>query len=1068
MRGLINYFIRYSVAVNVVIIAFIIFGIVGILNMKSSFFPLEDSRIININIAYPGSAPEEIEEGIILKIEDNLKGLEGIDRVTSVARESGGSITVEIEMGENIDVMLTEVKNAVDRVPTFPGGMEPLVVAKQERVRETINFAISGDNVPLATLKRISQQIENDLRMLDGVSQIEISGFPEEEIEISVSQNDLLAYNLTFEEVAQRVGASNILTTGGTIKTQAEDYLIRANARSYYADALNDIVLRADPGGQVIRLGDIAVVRDQFSETPNALYFNGNIAVNIGISNTNSEDLLSTAAKVNAYIDDYNAKSTNIKLDVVSDSSITLGQRTKLLVENGVMGMVLVLFFLSLFLNTRLAFWVAFGLPIAFLGMFIFAGSMGVTINVLSLFGMIIVIGILVDDGIVIAENIYQHYEMGKPPFKAAIDGTMEVVPPILSAITTTVLAFSTFLFLDSRIGEIFSEVSTVVILTLVVSLVEALIILPAHIAHSKALKREQQNGEQKKRGMRRFFSKMREINHYGDKVMRFLRDKFYSPILRFTLNQQILSLGILSAVLILTFGAIGGNWIRVTLFPSIASDRVSIDLLMPEGVNPQRTDSIITMVEAAAWRVNEDFTARQTDNKQVVENIIKRVGPGNNKASLQVNLLPGEERDFSSPEITNAIRDEVGPVFGVENLTFGSGGNFGGSPVSVSLLGNNLAELEAAKEELKTNFENNPLLKDVNDNDPKGIKEINVKLKSSAFALGLDLGEVMRQIRNAFFGTQAQRFQRGQDEIRVWVRYDLANRSSINDLDDLRIVTPSGNRVPFAEIADYEIIRGTESISHLDGLREIRVNADMEDPNGSSTDILADIQENVMPEILAKYPSIAVSYEGQNREAGKLANSAKAVLPIVLFLIYATIAFTFRSYSQPFLLMIMIPFSVIGVAWGHWFHDFPINVLSALGIIALVGIMVNDGLVLISKFNSYLREGMEFKTALYEAGRARFRAIFLTSLTTIAGLAPLLLEKSRQAQFLKPMAISISYGIAVATVLTLLLLPLLLSISNNIKTGTIWLASGKKASSEDVERAIKEQREEELHEASR
>jgi len=1063
LRKLINYFIKFGVAVNVVILAFVIFGIIGILNMKSSFFPLQESTIININITYPGSAPEEIEEGIILKIEDNLKGLEGVDRITSVARESGGSITVEIERDEDIDVMLTEVKNAVDRVPTFPGGMEPLVVSKQEFIRETLSFAVSGDNVPLATLKRISQQIENDLRLLDGVSQISISGFPQEEIEIAVSENDLLAYKLTFEQVADAVRNSNILSTGGTIKTDAEDYLIRANNRAYYADALNDIVLKSSTTGELVTLGDIATVRDQFSETPNALYFNGNVAVNISVSNTSSEDLLATAEKVNAYIEDFNSKNSNVQLDVVSDASITLGQRTQLLVANGFMGMLLVLFFLSLFLNTRLAFWVAFGLPVAFLGMFIFAGSLGVTINVLSLFGMIIVIGILVDDGIVIAENIYQHSEMGKSPIRAALDGTMEVVPPILSAIITTVLAFSTFLFLDSRIGEFFGEVSTVVILTLVISLLEALIILPAHVAYSKALRKSEQNGQPKK-GFAKLFEKMRVVNRIGDRIMIYMRDRLYSPALRFILNQQVLAIGILLTVLILTIGAIGGNVIRVTLFPSIASDRVSIDLLMPEGVNPERTDSIISMVEAAAWRVNEDYTEKQTGNKQVVENIIKRVGPGNNKASLQVNLLPGEERDFGSPEITNAIRDEVGPVYGVENLTFGSGGNFGGLPISVSLLGNNLDELQAAKEELKENFENNSLLKDVTDNDPKGIKEINVQLKDNAYALGLDLGEVMRQIRNGFFGAQAQRFQRGQDEIRVWVRYDLENRSSINDLDDMRLITPSGDRVPFDEIANYEIVRGTESISHLDGMREIRVSADMEDPNGSSTDILADIRQNVVPPILEKYPSLSVSYEGQNREASKLTSSAEKVLPIILFLIYATIAFTFRSYSQPLLLMVMIPFSIIGVAWGHWIHGFPINVLSALGIIALVGIMVNDGLVLIGKYNSFLREGMDFKKALYEAGRSRFRAIFLTSLTTVAGLAPLLLEKSRQAQFLKPMAISISYGIAIATLLTLLLLPLLLSVSNSIKVGSKWLRTGSKPSREEMERAIKEKNEEEAH----
>ena len=1060
MRKIISYFIKYSVAVNVVILAFIIFGIIGIFRMKSSFFPLIDSQIITISVAYPGAAPQEIEEGVILKIEDNLKGLVGIERVTSVSRENGGSVTVEIEQGEDINVILAEVKNAVDRVPSFPTGMEPLVVAKQEAIRQTIGFAISGETLDLATLKQIARSIEYDLRAMDGISQIEITGFPEEEIEIAVRENDLLAYGLTFQEVAQAVSRANILTTGGNIKTETEDYLIRANNRAYYGDELTNLIVRANPDGSLVRLSDVAILRDRFSETPNASYFNGNLAVNVEISNTNNEDLLPTASKVKEYIEEFNAKYDAVHIDITSDSSIRLEQRTQLLVVNGAEGILLVLLFLSFFLNTRLAFWVAAGIPVAFLGMFIFAGGFGVTINVLSLFGMIIVIGILVDDGIVISENIYQHYEMGKTPIRAAIDGTMEVIPPIISAIITTVLAFSTFLFLDSRIGEFFGEVSTVVILTLVVSLVEALIILPAHIAHSKALVRESDAEIASKKGIDKFMYKLRFFNQKGDQLMSYMRDKLYTPVLRYTLKNKLLSFSIIVALLILTISSIMGSVVGVTLFPNVASDTVSIELLMPEGTNPQRTDSIITLVEKAAWRVNDQFTAKQTDKMQVVENIIKRVGPGNNKASLRINLLPGEFRDFSSPEITNAIRDEVGPVYGVERLTFGSGGNFGGSPISISLLGNNTAELEAAKEELRANLEDNALLRDVVDTDPEGIKEIQIELRETAYSLGLNLNSVMAQVRSGFFGTQAQRFQRGQDEIRVWVRYDRSDRSSLNDLDDMRIVTPAGDRIPLREIATYSISRGDESISHLGGQREIQVNADMADPNGSVTDIMADIQGNVMPDILSRYPTLSVSYEGQNREAEKLSSSANKVVWVILFLIYATIAFTFRSYSQPFILLLMIPFSIIGVAWGHYIHGFPINVLSALGIIALIGIMVNDGLVLIGKLNAALKDGVKFEEALFEAGRSRFRAIFLTSITTIAGLAPLLLEKSRQAQFLKPMAISISYGIGIATLLTLLMLPLLLSISNQIKTKAAWVKTGKEPAREDVERAIKELKE--------
>ena len=771
MRKIIAYFIKYHVAVNVVILAFFVFGIIGAMSLKSSFFPLVDSKIINVSITYPGASPQEIEEGIVLQIEDNLKGLKGIDRVTSVSRENSGTITVEIEKGENIDFMLLEVKNAVDRVPSFPSGMEPLVVAKSEEVRQTISFALSGDNIPLATLKQIGRQVENDLRGIEGISQIEVSGYPAEEIEIAVNEANLLAFNLTFNEVADAVSKSNILVTGGTIKTDVEEYLIRANNRSYYGDELSNIIVRASNDGKTVRLKDIAIIRDRFSETPNASYFNKKLAVNITVTSTNSEDLITSAGLVKDYIENYNQRHNNVRLDVVRDLSVTLEQRTKLLTENAIIGMILVLLFLSLFLNTRLAFWVAFGLPISFLGMFIFAGQFDVTINVLSLFGMIIVIGILVDDGIVIAENIYQHHEKGKSPIQAAIDGTMEVIPPVVSAIITTVLAFSLFLFLDSRIGEFFGEVSVIVILTLVVSLIEALIILPAHLAHSKALRK--QKVEENPSKMKRFFSKMRVINKVGDNFMNFLRDKVYLPAITFVLNFKLLSLGIFVALLVLTFGSIGGGIIGVTLFPSIASDRVSIELNMPNGTNEKVTDSIISMIEEKSFIVNKEFTEKylKGTGKELFENTILTIN-SSSSASLQINMLPGEERpdEVKSSLVANRLRELVGPVIGTERLIFGSGGNFGGSPVSVSLLGNNIDELKAAKIELKQVLESNPLLKDVEDNDPSGIKEIRLELKESAYLLGLDLRTVMSQIRSGFFGSQAQRFQRGQDEIRVWV----------------------------------------------------------------------------------------------------------------------------------------------------------------------------------------------------------------------------------------------------------------------------------------------------------
>ena len=726
MRKIIDYFIRYHVAINIVILAFLLFGFLGALSLKSSFFPLSESRIIQITAVYPGASPLEMEEGVVLKIEDNLKGLIGVERVTSISGENSGSITVEIEKGRDINFMLLEVKNAVDRVPSYPSGMEPLVVSKREEIRSTINFALEGENVPLLDLKKIGRQIENDLRAIKGISQINVTGYPAEEIEIAVNESKLMAYGLSFNSIAQAVAKSNIIVTGGQVKTDTEEFLIRANNKFYYADELSNIEVLALADGTKIYLKDVAEVKDRFSETPNRTFIDDNISVNITINSTNSEDVISSAESVRKYIEKFNTENSNLKLQILNDQSVVLTERNKLLIENIFQGMLLVLLFLSIFLNSRLAFWVAFGLPVSFLGMFIFAPLFGVTINVLSTFGMIIVIGILVDDGIVIAENIYQQYEKGKSPYRAAIDGVMEVIPPVVSAIVTTVLAFSLFLFLDSRIGEFFGEVSVVVILTLVISLIEALIILPAHLANSKALVLKK---NKPKTLIAKGFSKLREINKAGDKFMQSMRDVIYAPILAFSLKNRLLVLSIFLGVLMLTFGSFGGGIIRTAFFPSIASDRIQVTLIMPNGTNEKITDSIISLIQSKSKIVDAEFTEKYlkgTDKKLFV-NAIKTLGNGSSRARLAINLLPGEQRPDAvrANLVSSRIAELVGPIIGVESVVYGSGTNFGGSPVSVSLLSNNINELKSAKKELKQNLLSNELLKDVTDNDPAGIKEI-------------------------------------------------------------------------------------------------------------------------------------------------------------------------------------------------------------------------------------------------------------------------------------------------------------------------------------------------------
>ena len=1074
MRNIIAYFVKYPKAVNILVMFFIVFGVSGVLALKSSFFPLIDSKFISINATFPGASPQEVEEGVIYKIEENLKGVSGIVRVTSTSRENSGTILVETDEDFELDAILFEVKNAVDKVPSFPVDLEPIVITKVEEQQPTVIFSLTGKNIDLKSLKNVSKNIEKDIRNIEGISQVSISGFPDEEIEISVTEEDLLRYNLSFDEVLNSVSRTNILVTGGNIKTNREEFLIRASNKNYYANELQNIIVRSSPDGKKIRLSDIAKIRDKFSETPVSSAVNNETAIILSVTSTNNEDMMDSANKINQYIDEFNNINSNLNLTPLKDYSIALRQRTNLLLENGGLGILLVLIFLSLFLNIRLAFWVAFGLPISFLGMLIFAGQFDITINLMSLFGMIVVIGILVDDGIVIAENIFRHYEEGKSPEQAAVDGTMEVLPAIVSAIITTLIAFSTLLLLAGDVGNFFGEVAMIVILTLIVSLVEALIILPSHLAHSKALHKKD---EIKKNFIFRFFKYMRTINDKGFKLMKWLRDRVYSPTLKFALRNRFLSFTGFIAALYLTISSVFGGVIGVTFFPMIDSDAVTVDLKMPMGTNVKVTDSIISVIEKHAIEIGKEFEEKfmKNDDRNLIEHIQKNIGNsaddmsmvkgfgdigGSSTASLEIYLLDSENRpqDIRAPEMANLIRERTGEIIGVEKFVVDGGANFGGSPVAISLLSDNISELKNAKLELIQKLSLNPKLTDITSNDPEGIKEIDIKLNDNAYMLDLSYASVMKQVRAAFFGIEAQRFQRGEDEIRVWVRYDKKSRSLIKKLEEMRILAPNGKRIPLNEIASYNIERGEVSINHLDGSREIQVNANLLDPTDSASDIVFSVQNTIIPPLKEKYPSLKVSFEGQYREANKTIESSKVVFPLALFLIFCTIGFIFRTYSQPFLLLLLIPFSLTTVAWGHLLHGFPINVISLLGIIALIGILVNDGLVLISKFNSNLREGMSFDDSIFNAGKERFRAIFLTSITTIAGLAPIILEKSFQAQLLKPMAISIAYGIGYATFLTLILLPILISFTNSLKVNFTWVLKGVKPNKRDVEAPIVEQ----------
>ncbi len=1040
MRSLIAYFIRYPIAGNVLMFLILIFGGFGFFSWKKTFFPVSESRIILVETTYPGSSPEEIEKGIVLKIEDKLRGVTGVERISSVSQENRGVITVEVLKEYDTDLVLQDVKNAVNSIPSFPDEMEPPVMYKREALNFAISFSLSGE-VNLQTLKKFAQRAESDLLAMDGVSKVELSGFPEEEIEIALREQDLQAYNLTFNQVSDAVRRANIEITGGKLKGSREELNIRAVAKGYYADELREIVVKTQRDGRIVRLNDVANVRDVWADNPNRNFLNGEPSVVISVKNTIEEDILQITEDIRGYVDEFNLDNDVVKATIVRDGSTTLNERIDLLTKNGIIGFILVLTFLACFLHIRLAFWVAISIPISFMGMFMVGAFSHVTINVISLFGMILVVGILVDDGIVIGENIYKQYEGGKPALKAAIDGTMQVIPAVFSAVLTTAVAFSTFFYMDGRLGEFAPDMAFVVISTLAFSLVEGAFILPAHIAHSRALSPK---------------ATKNKLEQTFDRTMAYLRDRIYSPILEFSMHNWVLALSIPTALFIITLGALSGGIIRRTIFPSIEQDFITVSLEMPSGTREYLTEGTLKKIESAAWAISDSISQTREDTGQVIENVLVKLGPGANVGEVSIRLMTTEQRNMKSFTISNLISNRVGPMYEAEKLSFGIQTPFG-KPVSVSLLGNNLEELGMAKKELKSELRKLTQLKDVIDNDKEGPREIRIKLKEKAYLLGLRLQDVVAQVRQGYFGQEVQRLQRGLDEVKVWVRFDLQDRASLDRLENMRIRTADGMEIPFREIAEYELEKGIVAINHLDGRREVRIEADIADPDVSATYMIEEIRENIIPPLLQKYPSLSVSYEGQSKEQQKMGRSAIKIIPIILIIMIAIIVLTFRSFLQAGAVFLTIPFALIGIGWGHWIHDQAISMLSLFGVIALIGVMVNDSLVFISRTNELIKETGDVMKAIYEAGRSRFRAIILTSVTTIAGLAPLILETSFQAQFLIPMAIAVAYGMMIATYTTLIVLPVLLVMINRVRMAGYWSWNGKWPSAEQVEPAFKE-----------
>ncbi|MEO1022905.1 MAG: efflux RND transporter permease subunit [Bacteroidota bacterium] len=1044
MKGIITFFIKYPIMVNLGVILIVFLGLTSLNQSRTTLLPQQPVSFIDISVLYRGASPQEVEEGITLKIEDNLEGITGIERVTSTSAENLATIAIELIEDADANIVIQDINNAVDKITTFPQGIDEPVVLKRDVLNATINFAIVGD-VPLQILKDYAQKMEAELLKKPGISQVFLKGFPDEEIEVRVSELKLREYNLTFSEVADAIQNANLESSGGELVTDTKRMLIRADEKNYYARDLNSITVKADPFGDEVKLGDIATLVDRFEDEPVRHYVDGKQAVVIEVFSLNEEDILGNAETINQTIDTFNTEHEGVEAIIIEDSTINLNKRIQTLSSNGIVGAILVLFVLALFLDKRLAFWVALKIPVALLGMLILSNFYDLTINLVSMFGGIIVLGILVDDGVVISENIFQHYkERGKNGVKAALDGTLEVVQPVFSSLTTTAVAFCLFFFIDGTIGDFFSDVAFVVVATLIVAMLDSFFLIPSRIAHSKALQR--------------INTQTRFEKAFNDSLV-WVRERIYRPLVEFTVHRfsaGSISLGVV--LLMLVISLISKGIVGVTFFPNIEQDVIVANLELVPGTHERITENKLQEIEAAADRVNARFY-EQNGERNIIKTIERIIGPKSHEGSIRMTLIPGEEREILSFEVANAVNSEVGEIQAAENFSVGYPTFIFGKPISIALVGEDLADLRAAKNELRQVLIEDPRVKDIVDTDRQGITEIGIKLKPQAELLGLSLGFVMEQVRAGFFGIQAQSLQRGDEEVIVWVRYDDDSRSSVFDLSDMRIQTQKGESFPLRELADLEFTSGVLAINHQDKVREIRVEADISDLDIPVPTILAELEEGVIPTILARYPGVEYTLEGQSRESGKAQASARKALPIFLITMLSLIIINFKSFGQAGIVVSILPFALIGVVIGHVVHGIPLSIFSGIGMIALIGVLINNSLVFMDTFNERLKEGLKVDEAIIDAAKSRFRAIILTTITTVAGLGPLIGSGSLGAQFLKPPAITIAYGLAFGTLITLIILPSMLHLNSKIKVWMNRFVFRNLISAEELEPAVKLER---------
>ncbi len=1020
MHGLIRWFTRNDVAANLLMGFIFLCGVIALKNrIILEVFPQIDLDVVRISVPYLGSTPEESEEGVVIRIEEAIQDLTGIKEIRSRALEGAGIVDVEISKGYDPRELLDDIKNRVDGISTFPDEIEAPKFSILQLKREVISIVIAG-NLSEKELRKLGERVRDEVTSLPGITQVELTEVRDYEIGIEIAENILHEYGLTFDKVANIVRNSSLDLPAGSIKTESGEILLRTKGQAYVKEDFEAIPILSRDDGSFVTLADIATVNDDFEEDQLIARYNGTPCAFIDVYRVGDQNAIDLSNTVKDYI--LSAQKNmpeGVELNYWRDRSRIIKSRLKTLTRSALQGSLLVFLVLAMFLRFRVALWVCVGIPVSFMGAIALMPDLGVTINVVSLFAFILVLGIVVDDAIVTGENIFTRLKTISDPTEAAIVGTQEVSIPVTFGVLTTVAAFLPMLFMGGIRGELNAQIATIVIPVLLLSLIESKLILPAHLKHMHV-----KNGDDNTKNI---FERIQRRVANG---LKSVIDKFYQPVLAKALNRRILTLSIFLSVTVVFFTIVYSGHIRLLPFPRVPSEVARAYLKMPLGTSFNITKERIDQITKAAEELQQEYIDPKT-NKSVIENILSTTGSSQGKSGepnqgrVMFEISPPEERtiDVTSYKLVREWRKRIGTLIGVKELNFRAEIHRGGDPINVQLTGRNFDTISMISDKIKNRLGEYPGVFDITDTYDEGKEEIKLSIKPQAQLLGLSANDLGRQVRDSFYGREIQRIQRGRDEVKVMVRYPRDERRSVEHLNAMRIRTESGTEVPFSDVAKVDIGRGFSTIRRIDRNRTLNVTADINKEAVDIRTIISDLRD-FLKKTIEENPDVRFSFEGEAKEERESYDGLIAGAIFALFGIYSLLAIPFRSYIQPFIVMSVIPFGLVGAIIGHMIMGLPLSMFSIFGMLALSGVVVNDSLVLVDFINRKRRDGIDILEAVKTSGAARFRAILLTSLTTFAGLTPLLLEKSTQAQFLIPMAVSLGFGVLFATFVTLILVP--------------------------------------------